>query len=111
MSVEEGENNKRNSNVLIVIVSFLLLASIGLSVAGLLNGRSRYVALNGEESPENQIQDQKEPEDSLTDMFEKEFSRQPGYEGSYESDPFREGCVLVTEGDSQVISSYTVCAP
>jgi flagellar basal body-associated protein FliL len=110
MSVEEGENNKRNSNVLIVIVSFLLLASIGLSVVGLLNGRKDYVALNDEESPENQIQDQKEPEDSLTDMFEKEFIKELGSDGVSANDPFKEICTPAS-GDAPAVSSFTLCQP
>jgi flagellar basal body-associated protein FliL len=113
MKVKEREENKprQNSNVLIIIVSFLLLASIGVSVVGLLNGKEE----NGERKKSELTETIKEEkskseEESLTELFQKEFTERQNLGREYLNDPFNEICEPA-RGDVPTMSSFTVCQP
>ena len=109
MAIRDGSESKLkiNSSLLIFIVSFLLLASIALSVVGLLNGKKEVEIDTDRESEETQNEIQ---EESLTDLFQKEFSEQEGtFDEYYNNDPFKEVCAPVAGQGSAAISSYTVC--
>lgn len=110
MAIRDGSESKLkiNSSLLIFIVSFLLLASIALSVVGLLNGKKEVEIDTDRESEETQNEIQ---EESLTDLFQKEFSEQSdsGQDSLY--DPFKEFCGNKGSDGAPSISSYTVCTP
>lgn len=110
VSVRESDKKSGgNLNVLVVIFSFLLMVSIAMMVAGLINGWEKVDADDNDTSVKINF-DKEEAGDSLTDIFQKEFS-QISEEGTYAAnDPFRETCAPVS-GSEPATTSFTVCQP
>lgn len=107
---EEEGKSRQNSNVLIFVFSFLLLASIALSVIGLINGKKKDEIKNGDEWEKSQnYLDKDADEESLTDLFQKEFLEMSVSESEYADDPFRKECAPSGEDGIPAISSFTVC--
>ena len=114
MNAEKKLENdqKRSSNISILIVSFLLLVSIAMTVFGFLSGKSGDSDANRDDSRKTRVNVERESEDeSLSDMFQKEFSENLKDENGYDlNDPFRETCAPV-DGSQPVTTSFTVCQP
>jgi hypothetical protein len=110
LSKEDSENKSRyKSSVLIFIVSFLLLASIAVSVVGLLNGKNHD---NEESKRESDLTNDETDKGSLTDLFDREFSERSEISDEDETyDPFKETCVQKDGGDTPAFSSFTFCSP
>lgn len=107
---EEEGKSRQNSNVLIFVFSFLLLASIALSVIGLINGKKKDEIKNGDGPEESQYYPNKDTDnESLNDLFQKEFLEMSVSESEYANDPFRKECAPSGEDGVPAISSFTVC--
>lgn len=99
-----------NSNVLIIVVSFLLLVSIAMSVLGIINGKSEG-GINDVESVDKVNVEVQFEDETLDEMFQKEFAESAKSEDGYDlNDPFRETCAPV-DGNQPATTSFTVCQP
>ncbi len=110
MNFEEEEKTQNYSNIIVFIVSFLLLASISLSVIGLVKGKKEVVGQKDIEPSDYLNEFSSDFDQSLSDVFEKNFSEESSSTWKYPNDPFREICKDV-EGEGYAMTSFTVCQP